>query len=153
STTLGVPGALISVFDAASNQYVVNTVADGSGGYDTDAILPAGSYKIDASAPGYVLQWWNNQLFSQQADLVTLGPDASGIDFVLVPGGSISGQVKSCGGAGCGIGGVTVSASAATPGIPGASATTASDGSFTVSGLLTGTYKLQALPAGVPPVG
>jgi hypothetical protein len=57
--------------------------------------LPAGEYRVRASAPGYAREYWDNVAPSEQAAWVNVSPDApvTGIDFELTEGGSTSGRI------------------------------------------------------------
>lgn len=57
--------------------------------------LPAGEYRVRASAPGYAREYWDNVAPSEQAAWVNVSPDApvTGVDFALSEGGSISGRI------------------------------------------------------------
>jgi len=57
--------------------------------------LPAGEYRVRASAPGYAREYWDNVAPSEPAAWVNVSPDApvAGVDFDLSEGGSISGRI------------------------------------------------------------
>jgi hypothetical protein len=63
------------------------------GGYTAE--LPPGDYRVQAEAPGYVREFYNNRLDWGLADRVTVeaGMTTPNIDFYLARGGSISGYV------------------------------------------------------------
>ena len=165
-TTDGVGAAMQSaatiagtVTDAATHQPVagVSVQAYGSGGFwYGDAVTAAdGSYSIDALAPGsytvsftgggssnYLTQYYNGGSSATTADQVTVssGQTATGINAALGAGGAISGTVTD-GQSGTGIGGTFVTVYDSS-GDYVTSATAAGDGSYTVGGLPTGSYRV-----------
>ncbi|WP_198011516.1 carboxypeptidase regulatory-like domain-containing protein [Arthrobacter sp. FB24] len=103
--------------------------------------LPTGSYKVRfaGNSSGAVDQWYNNAATAATANALplTAGQDLTGINATLVKGATISGKV-----AGLSVGEqhpVTVLDSAGTPVKEGYSDTT---GSYSVTGLAAGTYKV-----------
>ena len=91
-------------------------------------------------APGYVDQCYNNQPTSGTPTPVTVtaGATTTGINAALAGAGAISGTVTDAGGTHHGLANVQVSVSSPSTGAYG-SATTAADGSYTVTGLPAGT--------------
>lgn len=68
------------------------TAQDGS--YELKA--PSGTFMVWANAPGYIVEYYNEKSDASQADHITLSattPSATGVDFTLGTGGSISGTV------------------------------------------------------------
>jgi hypothetical protein len=107
--------------------------------------LGTGDYKIYASAPGYVTEWFNNRYDKENAELVHMEApnEVSGIDFYLAQAGSISGYVYEEDGT-TPIVSANVYAFPLTGDHPGAGANTGPDGSYTIEGLPSGNYKVQA---------
>jgi len=69
-----------------------STDADGS--YAITGLSPAGDYKVDIWAEGYISQFYNNKRRWENADKVNLTEmDATGIDFVLSAGVFIEGTI------------------------------------------------------------
>jgi len=115
---VGLPGATV----VAAGQ-TATTTADGS--YSFTGIVP-GTYSVTATAAEYIVS---------SAQSVTVGPSKTGVDFTAARKTySVRGTVTAAGSA---LAGVTVTAGAGT-------ATTAADGTYTVSGLFAGTYLVQA---------
>jgi len=105
----------------------------GSDGRYTLSNLLAGTYSVSASKAGHT---------SPAARTVTVPPNATNVDFVLQRQTySISGRVTDDTGAG--VAAATVSATGPT----NASTTTGSDGRYTLSNLLAGTYSVSASKA------
>ncbi|MGA2285072.1 MAG: carboxypeptidase regulatory-like domain-containing protein [Dehalococcoidia bacterium] len=117
----------------------------GDDGSYTIAGLAAGSYTFIAQPyDTYADQWYNNKLSQGDADLVAVaeGQDVSSIDFVLGPGGSISGTVTDDHGAP--IQDAEVTACPAAEGFYCGSATSAADGTYTITGLSYYDYTVYA---------
>ena len=123
----------------------------GSTNYDGSytAWLGTGSYLINANASRigkkYVNEWYDNHYDVNNADPVqVVAPHGtSGIDFYLAKAGSISGHVYEEDGI-TPIAGASVYAFPIIGDHPGAGANTSSDGSYTIEGLLSGNYRVQA---------
>ena len=127
------------------------TAADGT---YTIAGLAAGSYDVQFSASGfcgggvsgnYATQWYNNQTsqFSANTVAVTAGSTTGSINAAMAAGGSISGKVTAAAG-GANLAGICVNANPTGGGGGGyASATTAADGTYTITGLAAGSYDVQ----------
>lgn len=120
--------------------YMANSYVATDGSYRLIG-LPAGSYKVRfaGNSSGAVDQWYNNAATASTATALTLASaqDLTGINATLVKGATISGKV-----AGLSVGEqhpVTVLDSAGTPVKEGYSDTT---GSYSVTGLAAGTYKV-----------
>ena len=134
----------ISVIDATGNDLGMYIFPLTNGNY-TIAGLPEGSYKLRFNRNGteYLTQWYNNKTSQALADAVTVtaGATTSGINATMVLGSTISGKVSNS--AGVGIAGGYVLAYDATSGSYITQSSTQSDGSYTISGLPVGSYKLQ----------
>ncbi len=109
--------------------------------------LGAGEYRIQFSALpgcglGYATQWYNARPDWGSADTVTLGSgeQRDGIDATLVAAAGMSGTVT--GSVGEPLAGVFVFVSGPAFGF----GTTAADGTYTVTGLPAGDYKVQFVP-------
>lgn len=137
-----ISGAVIGV-DLADGDLVDADLTDPLGSYEF--WLGTGDYHIEASAPGYVTEWFSGRYSMETADSVHVEApgEVGGIDFYLAQAGSISGHVYEADG-------VTPIASAgvyAFPIIgdhPGAGVNTGPDGSYTIEGLPSGHYRVQA---------
>ncbi|TEU14550.1 MAG: hypothetical protein E3J21_15520 [Anaerolineales bacterium] len=111
--------------------------------------LGTGSYLIGTNAEDigekYVNEWYENHYDMNNADLIqVVAPyETSGIDFYLAKAGSISGYVYEEDGI-TPIAGAGVYAFPITGDHPGNGANTGPDGSYTIEGLPSGTYKVQA---------
>ncbi|WP_427004430.1 beta strand repeat-containing protein [Pseudarthrobacter sp. H2] len=107
--------------------------------------LPAGSYRLQFSGwdTGAVEQWHQDALSPYQATAVTVtaGQDLTGVNASLTKGATISGKVAAP--AGVSLSNVSVSASpAASQGQPSQYSSVAPDGSYKITGLSAGSYKL-----------
>jgi|GEM_PF-1476033 len=92
--TTGAPRpATIVVEDYASGEQVqaLSTFADGTFG----TMVPTGTYRIGASTPGYITEWYPESLDREnaQAVVVETSGSVSGINFTLEQGGTVSGTV------------------------------------------------------------
>jgi hypothetical protein len=143
----GIPNVQVQVNDL-NGTWAAGVRTNQNGDYMANG-LAAGSYKVSFSPPstsGYSSEWYNNKPDQASADPVpvTVPNITSGIDAVLDQGGSISGTVKN--GQGVGIANVQVQlydAVATDTSAPKSSiVTTDQSGSYTVTGLPTGSYKL-----------
>lgn len=131
------------------------TKTDANGEYKLK--VPAGTYYIEASAHGYLSEYYDNAFSLKTATLIKTDPqtkDITGIDFVLGSGGSISGQVvdKSSGKP---LAEVTLIAfsktGSGTPGgsnLPGYYARTDAQGNYKITGMAEGDYFIQATAGG-----
>jgi hypothetical protein len=115
-------------------------------------VLRPGSYLIRAGISfahahgyGYVPEWYDNSYDMNSATLVnvTLHNETAGIDIYLAGAGSISGHVYQGDGT-TPIAGASVYAFPTTGDHPGAGANTGPDGSYTIEGLPSGSYRVQA---------
>jgi hypothetical protein len=116
------------------------TAADGT--YSITGLLP-GSYKVEfySDLENYEPQWWDGKASKAEATAVELvaGQSVGNIDAELTPDPSISGKVTAAGGEP--LAGVDVYAES-TDGGPSAWAYTGTDGTYTVTGLHAGSYKV-----------
>ena len=116
------PGVSVSVGSASA-------LTDAGGNYTITGI-PAGDYTLTPSKTGYA--------FNPTSRPVSVGPDATGLNFIAVSSASnysISGRV------------IAAANSTAMPGViisdgNGHTATTSSDGTYILGGLITGTYTI-----------
>ena len=120
------------------------TRTDGSGNY-TIGGLPAGSYRVvSASADqGYSHEFYNNTADFDSATSVAVTSDntTTSINFTLASGGSISGTVTIDGGGNAANVEVWANSYDGTGG--GNGATTAGDGTYTITGLTAGDYRVE----------
>ena len=105
--------------------------------------LPADSYDVQASAPGFGTA-------TQNAVLVTTGGNTSGINFNLNTAATITGQITQASG-GAAINGATVQFYVGSALV--GSVNTGAGNTYSISSLNAGTYRVQAsAPAFTPPV-
>jgi len=142
-------------FESTTQKGNYTTWCTGDGHFSADLAL--GSYKVFAQGdsthcggdPTYVREYWLEKATWAEADIITLtseSPSATGITFTLAQGGSISGHVFKADGSTV-ITDVLISVHA--HGVsPGASSlgtyVSQTDGSYTITGLAPGTYRVQA---------
>ena len=114
----------------------------------TTGLVAAGDYRVEASAPGYVREYYDDHLAWEDADPVpvTEGGDTPGINFGLRVEGTISGTVTDPGGGP--IPGASLWACPFTGSGSCQSASTDSNGAYTIRGLATGTYRVEACATG-----
>ena len=118
------------------------TAADGT--YTLSGLAP-GSYNVsvDPTCNGSLSSPYARQNTTSPVT-VTAGGTTAGVDFLLGPGGSISGTVTG-GSPAVAVAGACVNANP-TMGMGGAGTQTAADGSYTLSGLAPGTYNVSVDP-------
>jgi hypothetical protein len=94
-----IEGLNVFATDYATNQWMAGTWTDSDGSYIL--FLPSGSYRVRACAScdnlPYVDEYYDDTLdygAATPVELTDLSPDASGIDFLLEEGGTISGTVE-----------------------------------------------------------
>jgi hypothetical protein len=141
-----VSGAQLQASIVGGEEWVDVSISDASGGYEF--WLGTGDYNIEVEAefvPGYVAEWYNNCYNRENADLVHVEApnEVSGIDFYLAEAGSISGHVYEADGS-TPIANASLYAFPITGDHPGAGANSGPDGSYTIEGLPSGNYKVQA---------
>ncbi len=114
--------------------------------------LPPGNYLVRAAAAEYLPEWYQEAATVRDASLVAVaGGDTTGaIDFTLSRGGSISGTVQSQL-TGQPLGGARVEVWS-TAGPWSRSAFTAEDGTYSITGLASGSYLVQAAAKGHVPL-
>jgi hypothetical protein len=134
-----------SMSTTAQSQVQQSAVVAPDGSYRI-AGLQAGSYKLGFSGwnTGAQEQWYPNATSPDKATVLTLATSQqlTGINATLVKGATISGKVTAP--AGTNLATVFVSAaSAASQGQPAQTASVAPDGTYKITGLFAGSYKLQ----------
>jgi len=113
--------------------------------------LPPGDYRLETDCEdtglNYSQLFYNNKTSWNLADRVTLTgtQTTSGINFVLSPGGTVSGTVLDD--QGQPIEGIAIQASAYVGEGWFGEAETQADGTYTLVGLASGTYKIRACPS------
>jgi hypothetical protein len=110
-TGLGLPGT-VQFYDLNNDDFAATATLDGNGNYTVN--LPAGSYAVlTQNTQGHINEIWPDISCSAVCDVNALVPidvttnAVTGIDFVLTPGGLVSGTVTSSA-TGLPIAGVTV---------------------------------------------
>ena len=136
------------VYDSASSDAPVASVAVGSSGDFRVTGIPAGSYKVHVSVVGIAVadEWWNDKSDFTAATPITVsaGKNAPIGPIVLAPLASISGTVSVPVGAGVGPNMVRVQLyNTLFPDRVLADAPVERDGSYALSGLRAGTYKVR----------
>jgi Carboxypeptidase regulatory-like domain len=146
------PGAFFSVavLDASGN-FISSSGTDSNGNY-TISQVPAGSYTVQFTSPinaSYPAQWWNDESSLATANFftTTAGGTTTDIDasFAVAASGSVSGTVYDSSTPGVGLANAGVQAYTSDGTFVGSTSTSA-NGSFTLTGLAPGSYKLQYLP-------
>ena len=129
-----------------SNNFVASGFTDSAGRYAVSG-LAAGSYKVGFQSCGggnYLSQFYDGKSSLATADAVSVsaGSTTSGIDAALQQGGQITGTVTDAL-THAGIANIQVSASDSSGNNPGGFTTTDSSGHYTLSGLGSGSYRVQ----------
>ena len=147
-TASGSPlGGICVDLEGGPTQASTTTAADGT--YSLGG-LSSGTYEVEFSAGSYcgnsgsyLTQWYKGASSESGATpiAVTTGHTTSGIDAAMVLGGSISGTVKDTSGAK--LSGICVYADG---GPSSASAETAADGTYSLTGLAPGSYDVEFTP-------
>ena len=135
----------VQVYDLSGN-WAAGVTTNQNGVYTANG-LAAGSYKVFFSPPsgsGYTSEWYNNKSNQGSADpvVVTVPNVTTGIDAVLEQGGTLAGTVRNGQGVGIANARVQVYDAADTGSTPKATVYTMANGSYTVIGLPTGSYKI-----------
>jgi Ca2+-binding RTX toxin-like protein len=114
----------------------------------TIAALATDSYLVQAQAEGYVAEYYDDHLLQDDADPVpvTEGANTPNINFSLRTGGTISGTVTDP--AGNPIANASIGAFSGLLGVYGSYSSTGPDGTYTIGGLPTGSYSVQACATG-----
>jgi hypothetical protein len=138
-----ISGAYMHAETAGGSWVVSGNRTDRLGKYEF--WVGTGDYRIMAGAPGYAAKWNSNYYDTENADLIRVEApnEISGIDFYLAKAGTISGHVYQVDGT-TPIGSASVYAFPTASDHPGAGANTEPDGSYTIKGLPSGTYKIYA---------
>ncbi|MDO8946564.1 MAG: InlB B-repeat-containing protein [Desulfocapsaceae bacterium] len=147
-----------SSYDCVTDTYTlvgVGSIGLGDGTYAITG-LPAGNYLVKVYPSGnYNSEWWASPAstpFCTSAQTVTavVGGTAPGINFQLAAGATISGTVYDSSGTTTITGGGSVIAykDASCTGTRAGIGFIATNGTYTISGLLAGNYYLKAFPAG-----
>lgn len=138
----GIVGAQVwaELYDGGGSRY--HTETDASGDYAISG-LGAGDYRVNASKPGYVEEFYADAFAHQDAQRVSVaeGAATTAIDFALEQAGSISGVVIEAGAGPIANLQVQVEDYESGRGL-GGSETNAS-GVYTVSGLASGSYRVR----------
>ena len=150
------------VYDAASGAPISGAQIEAWNVTNVGQTLPDGSYELwvgtgcyrvgiggHMMAPGYVPEYWNNHYDVANADpvCVTAPTGVTGIDLYLAHAGSISGHVYERDGT-TPLAGANVYAFPVSGDHPGAGANTQPDGSYTIQGLPSGSYRVQVTASG-----
>jgi len=151
ATHIPLPGADVNVYDMSGNNTVAAASA-GAGGVYTVQGLATGLYVVKLSDPGasgnYLPLYYNGQPVTGDNPTlvaVTAGGLTSGINGALATAGGISGTVSEQS-TGLPVANVTVEA-LDSAGDDVASANTAADGTYTIDGLTTGSYRILFSPS------
>jgi hypothetical protein len=140
-----IAGVSVSAYDATTNVYIKDGAASSADGSYTIWGLTPGAYAIKFRGnTTYAQQYYNNTFGWNWATPVTVvvGAPTTNINFSLVTGGNISGTITA---GSSPVSGVYVYANDAATGIGsyGSSSVSAADGSYTISGLIPGSYKVR----------
>jgi hypothetical protein len=142
----GILQAYVTAYDTVTGNRVSYGNTDATGAY-TISGLATGSYKLRFTSPynaGYITQWYNNKadLTSATAVPVSAPGTTSGIDVALVKGARITGKITDSSN-GAVIQGARVSVYDAASGSWIGDAYTDATGTYTVTGLASGNYKVR----------
>jgi Carboxypeptidase regulatory-like domain len=134
-------------------EIIAQTGTDASGNYAVPG-LAAGSYKVVledcGTGLGLATSFYHDRPDLGSADpiTVTAGQTVTGIDAQMIVGGAISGHVTNA--SANPLGGVCVAAELPTTGAIVTGALTGADGSYTLTGLAPGSYKVHFLTVNCP---
>jgi hypothetical protein len=138
----------VGLVTGGSGEGFASSGSDGT--YSVTGLAP-GSYNVMFSAgcgstPNWITQWWENASSQGTATpiSVTVGKTVSGIDASMQPGGTIAGTVKSS--TGTALAGICVDVSPLPGTSGGGYAASASDGTYSVGGLIAGSYTVEFTP-------
>ncbi len=152
ATGRGIAGATVEVWKpalAGVHDWAASATTASDGGYALFG-LATGNYVVRVIAPGYAREYYDNVTASHEAEIIqaTTLHEASGIDFKLTEGGSISGHIYQSDG-------VTPLAGAEVNVRPGKYrydagfwATTDANGGYTVENLPLGNFRVTAYSEG-----
>lgn len=145
---VAVPGVCVTARSPSFGFESTSTTADGS--YVLDGLAP-GRWQVgfrDCSASGLLPQWAPGQAnpFSSVPVAVAPGAAVTGVDAALVRGGTVTGTVRDT--AGTPVAGACVGAESLLPAESVPSVTTASDGTYALRGLPSGTHLVSAFRCG-----
>jgi hypothetical protein len=143
-------GVCVLAFAAGTTTEYGSTVTAANGSYDL--YVSPGSYDVEFTDTAYncngasnlVTQWYKGASSESTATTVTADsstPNPAGVNAAMVKGGTISGKVTD--GALRGLAGVCVDAYSGVSTVASGDAVTASNGTYTISGLGTGTYDVE----------
>ncbi len=138
----GATVAAISTVDGQITGREPKTDADGN--YKITA-LPAGSYKVQFSAPkgpNLATQWWSDATSLSSATPVdtSASSPATGIDATLVTGATVSGRIFAPGTPKVGLAGASVALYSVDTGVPFAYGFTNANGRYSIDDLPAGDY-------------
>ncbi|MFA4837134.1 MAG: carboxypeptidase-like regulatory domain-containing protein, partial [Dehalococcoidia bacterium] len=138
-----IAGASVYCYTEDSGGYKGGTSTAPDGSYNIRG-LPSGNYRVEANATGYIREYYQETSSYDQATpvAVTMPNNTPNINFTLDLGGTISGHVYRSDGV-TPIAGAWINANLI-DGNYGMGATTASDGSYTIRGLPSGSYRVEA---------
>ncbi len=136
----------VTTYDAVSGIYVNTTYTDSSGNYSI-AGLKSGNYKLKFQALTYQPQWFNGAAHQTAATAVSVNaPNTTpGTNAALSRGATITGTITDSV-SGAAIANVYLYAVNVSTGEPFGSATTDSAGTYSITGLPSGTYRLRISP-------
>ncbi len=134
--------------NGVGDSYYGHGTSGGDGSYVITGLI-SGNYKVQASASGYLSEYYNNVYDSNSAAsiIIVVLNNTPDINFTLDKGGSIWGHVyKSDGITPIANASVSVFLVVSGQGTSVAGTGTGVDGSFTITNLYSGSYKVQAWP-------
>lgn len=140
-----VAGVAVTIYDASGSAVRYGTT-DSTGAYSVTG-LASGSYRLSFMASPYAPQWYDGKDYKGSATAVSVTAPATvaNINVRLIKGGSITGRLTDKA-TGAGIAGVYVAAVDRQTGDWGAGVLTADDGTYTITGLTSSSYRLYLSP-------
>ena len=142
----GLAGITVTLLDSAGNPTGQTTTTDANGAYSFTG-LAAGSYQVQFDAPGY-------NLLPPASAVVVAGEPTSGVDASLYQPASVSGRVFADGdnngiraNTEAGLAGIAVTL-LDSAGNPTGTTTTDSNGAYSFTGLVPGSYQVQVATTG-----
>jgi hypothetical protein len=143
-----ISGICVDAFTSDGTLTLVGNVTTAADGTYSISGLSAGNYDVEFSVAScgttgsYLTQWYNNSTSSSTAHVVTVtaGATTTSINAALISG-AITGTVTAATG-GADLGGICVDVQQ-TVGTGFGSATTRADGTYTVTGLKSGSYSVE----------